>query len=857
MPNFPPVLKSILRVSLTLVFGMFVLLSNIVWAADQAPEQSNLLDGWQYRWGDSPRNVDGLFKWASDGNFANGWELTDSPHNLQYRPYKSDGSLEDMLWMRIKLSDVRCEDCSIWFAELTRNYEIYVDGKQIGHFGTIQPGQPVQFEGESANLFDIPHNMKDKWLALRIQSDDRFIGINQNVIVGNRNAIYQSILNASAIPYTIGWGGFFTGLFILLAWLSIRKEQMSFWFSLYTIGIGFMICIREKAIFLMFPDHPMLTLLVLHLYLLNGVIMARYLMTIIGDGPYRILHWFSLLSFGLYLMIFFGNMLGLLQFYVWADMIAPIQAALNFAIIIWVFSTLRQRFELYTWLGLAGFVVLTVAGMIDAYSTIVLHGSVKNVLHYGYLMFIILNVLAISRRIYHHQLVGYKHEQQLEDLISRSTDEMAALQNRLAENDRQTYELNMKLKDANRISQQKDQMLANTTHELRTPLNGIIGITESLLDETAGKINSTLRTNLQMIVLSARRLNNLVSDIVDFSRIKNQTLTLQTKKIRLFDTVQSVVSLFSPMLANKPVYLVNQIDHHFPLIVADENRLIQIFNNLLSNSIKFTLKGAITVRAEIRDNLAVVHVRDSGIGIPANQLTELLKPVPADTNSIAGTSTSSSGFGLAITKQLIEMHQGTFHVESIENEFTEFSFTLPLAEINPSNVPIDQSLDPNFIFLEEPIAPDLQDVTLQDDKIQSQKRILLVDDEPINLQVLQNLLMTYNYELVTARDGFEALGILKEQGQFDLILLDVMMPRLSGYDVCLRVRKSYSANELPILLLTAKNTIDDLVRGFQVGANDYLTKPFAKQELIARVQMQLQLAEHHRMIKNKSNRTTD
>jgi len=134
--------------------------------------------------------------------------------------------------------------------------------------------------------------------------------------------------------------------------------------------------------------------------------------------------------------------------------------------------------------------------------------------------------------------------------------------------------------------------------------------------------------------------------------------------------------------------------------------------------------------------------------------------------------------------------------------------------------------------------------------------LLIVDDSVENLQILSGLLKE-EYKLIIAKSGEKALEIARNQEPPDLILLDVMMPRLSGYDVCLRVRKSYSANELPILLLTAKNTIDDLVRGFQVGANDYLTKPFAKQELIARVQMQLQLVEHHRMIKNKSNRTTD
>jgi two-component system sensor histidine kinase ChiS len=390
------------------------------------------------------------------------------------------------------------------------------------------------------------------------------------------------------------------------------------------------------------------------------------------------------------------------------------------------------------------------------------------------------------------------------------------------------------------IDKLKDEFLANTSHELRTPLNGIIGIAESMVQGATGKLTTPQKQNLSMIVASGSRLTNLVNDLLDFSKLRHKEITLQTKPLDIRQIAEIVLTLSRPLIKNKPISLENHIPFDPPSVIGDENRLQQILLNLVGNAIKFTSAGVVALTAVMQDEHLAISVSDTGIGIPADKIDAVFRSfeqVDASTERTYG----GTGLGLPITKQLVELHGGTITVDSTLDEGSTFTFTLPITNEKPLNEPgahteIAAARDYSEPSETLPITTSYQ---------AGKYSILVVDDEPVNRQVLLNHLSLQNYSVIQAEDGLAALDAVANHRP-DLILLDVMMPRMSGYKACQQLRKQYSQTELPIVMLTAKNQVANLVEGFKAGANDYLTKPFSRDELISRIQTHLRLATINR-----------
>ncbi len=338
---------------------------------------------------------------------------------------------------------------------------------------------------------------------------------------------------------------------------------------------------------------------------------------------------------------------------------------------------------------------------------------------------------------------------------------------------------------------------------------------------------------------SGRRLTNLVNDILDFSKLKHQKLELDFKPVDMREVVNIVLTLCKPLVAKKPLLLKNNISAEFPMALADENRLQQIMHNLIGNAIKFTEIGEVTVDAKADDTASImeISVTDTGMGIPEDKLEVIFESFQQVDASITRVY-SGTGLGLSVTKRLVELHSSTIQVELTLGKGSRFSFTLPI-----SYEPIDHHLD--IVEKITKVREDSQPIATVSDKMLAENKdftVLIVDDELVNIQVLTNYLSLHNFAVVQAFDGFEALEAV-EECKPDIVLLDIMMPRMSGYEVCQKIRETHPSHELPIIMLTAKNQVSDLVVGFTAGANDYLTKPFAKNELLARVNTHLRLAK--------------
>ncbi len=435
-------------------------------------------------------------------------------------------------------------------------------------------------------------------------------------------------------------------------------------------------------------------------------------------------------------------------------------------------------------------------------------------------------------------------------------------QRKKAEKERQNFttQLKQKNKELERLDQIKDEFLANTSHELRTPLNGMIGLAESMLDGAAGSITELQRKNLIMMAQSGHRLATLVNDILDFSKLRHNTIELQLKPIGLRVITEVVLTLVQPLTYHKPIQLINTISDNIPLVNADENRLQQILYNLIGNGIKFTEKGTVIVSASIfaaNHQFIVIKVSDTGIGIAADKLDRIFESFEQADGSTA-REYGGTGLGLAVTQQLVNLHGGEIWVESTVDVGSDFMFTLSKieeTEIQPiSSEPTALFSHPTLERNLQPLAPIQTETELvktswdidQSFYQSNQFKILIVDDDPVNLQVLVNYLHLHNYAVMQATNGLEAIAFLEAGYIPDIILLDAMMPRMTGYEVTRKIRETWPPHQLPIMMLTAKNQVSDLVSAFEVGANDYLSKPLNKDELLARIKTHLRIKQLRR-----------
>ncbi|WP_284141506.1 ATP-binding protein [Virgibacillus sp. LDC-1] len=379
----------------------------------------------------------------------------------------------------------------------------------------------------------------------------------------------------------------------------------------------------------------------------------------------------------------------------------------------------------------------------------------------------------------------------------------------------------------------KDEFLANTSHELRNPLHGVINIAQTVLDDKTESLSELNRENLQLLIKIGQRMSFTLNDLLDITRLQDQSIQLNRKNIDVEPVAAGVLDMIYFTTEQKDIDISLEIPNHFPYVNADKNRLIQILFNLIHNAVKYTEKGSITIGATHENGIATIFIADTGIGMNQELQQQVFQPyVQADSSltSVGG----GIGLGLTICKQLIELHGGTIYVESILGEGSTFYFTLPIAaDAKQKEEHIAEEVASTYEAA--PIQANSRSTVEEAENLRKEDapRILVVDDDPVNLRIIKNILVS-EYEVITAMSGKQALELL-EMNTWDLVITDVMMPQMSGYELTEHIRKQYSLSELPILILTARNQFEDIYSGFVAGANDYIAKTMNTFQLKPRV----------------------
>ncbi len=774
-----------------------------------------LNSGWQYRWGDLPITPEGVPLWL--GKDANTWQDLVIPNQLEIPPQ------EDTIWLRIRLPQGNWSLPSLYFPFVAQLQQVYLEQKLI--YSEFSRSAMSAFG--YTPIIALNPNFSGKNLFLKFKIDRvPIVGLRfyHQPVIGSYRDLLTQIVHQELAKMVLGFLFLFCGLLPLIIFAIKRSNSLYVSFGFVSLIVGTYCITSTKTLGFLF-DYPVLWSLVKQaFFLLTPIGVYIFFEQVFGVGKGKVVRriWQVNLVYSSLIMLLLasGNTS-------WHFLLYPTQmlTTVSSLILFYISCKIARQGNREAKFFAAGFSFFLISVIYDLiiyiYSGFQLEGKTY---YWGMFLFICCLVFILERRFTEAQ----KH---LQDYAVAMTEKNAALE---------------------RMNQLKDEFLANTSHELRTPLNAIIGIAESLIDGATGKLPPQTIFNLSLVVFSSKRLTHLVNDLLDFSSLKHQNIQLNLTTLCVHGVVDIIIALSQPLIGNKQLKIINAIPKDSPLVYADENRLQQILYNLIGNAIKFTDAGTIRLSLAIENRFIAITVTDTGIGIPSNKIESIFNVFEQAEGSIA-RQYGGTGLGLAITKKLVELHGGTISVLSQVNQGSAFTFTLPLAasKATTNNQKlIDKKLTSNLIHnlnLEPIIGTNKTTINshLLPKNTNKKSKILIVDDEPVNRQVLVNHLSLHHYNVQQATNGQEALTLIEQGYKPDLVLLDLMMPKVTGYEVCQVLRKTFPVTVLPIILLTAKNQVSDLVKGFNLGANDYLVKPFSKDELIVRIKTHLQLAKIH------------
>jgi len=362
----------------------------------------------------------------------------------------------------------------------------------------------------------------------------------------------------------------------------------------------------------------------------------------------------------------------------------------------------------------------------------------------------------------------------------------------LEEKTAELEQANIQLK---RFDELKTSFLANMSHELRTPLNSILGYTDLILDRVDGEITDEQEKSLTKVQKNAKHLLTLINDVLDISRIESGRMELDLKPVNVRDLIGETVSALEPLLDKKGLVLETAFEEGLPLAHADQDRVRQVVTNLVDNAIKFTSEGCITIRAGAsemglekgkRPRFAEICISDTGKGIRKRDLNRLFDKFRT-LDTLAASQYKGAGLGLSICKGLVEMQGGTIWVKSTYRQGSTFCFTLP-AEAEAAR------LDYEEVGTAERLKPS---------RATAGTRVLVVDDEPDQVTLISKILQEEGYRIAKAYDGRQAIESVK-RSRPDLIILDLMMPNVNGFEVIAYLKGGEETRRIPIIVLTGK-----------------------------------------------------
>ena len=403
---------------------------------------------------------------------------------------------------------------------------------------------------------------------------------------------------------------------------------------------------------------------------------------------------------------------------------------------------------------------------------------------------------------------------------------------------------------AEKANRAKSHFLANMSHELRTPLNAIIGYSEILQEDAENLGQKECISDLQKVHAAGQHLLGLINDVLELSKIEAGQMDLLIEEVDINMLIDEVIGTIKLQVEKNANILTIECSDVLGKMQVDRIKLRQMLLNLLGNAAKFTKEGTICFKIERKTRFdaewMVFSVADDGIGITEEQKAKLFKPF-TQADSSRTRRYEGTGLGLSITKQFAEMMSGTIQLESQSGKGSTFTLYLPVPAKKASLLPAFSNLvgDEIVVTNDDPIM--CQSPKEELSTTNSKGYILVIDDAPREFQFLIDLLTEAGFKIFIAEEDEEGIQQAREMRP-DLILLDVVMPGIGGFEVCRRLKSQEQTRNIPIIFMTALDDTANIVAGFELGAVDYITKPFQYKEVLARINTQITIHEQKQQL---------
>ena len=399
-------------------------------------------------------------------------------------------------------------------------------------------------------------------------------------------------------------------------------------------------------------------------------------------------------------------------------------------------------------------------------------------------------------------------------------------------------------------NQSKLRFFTNISHEFRTPLTLIINQIEVMLQ--MGHVPQTIYSRLLNVMRNANHMKKLITELVDFRKYEQGFMKLKVSENDLIPFLNEIFLSFKELAQSKDINYSFEYKQPEIKLWFDENQMDKVFYNLLANAFKYTpSKGNIALKVEVINYKAIVSVTDSGVGIDKKALDSVFdRFYQAENSSMDTTTRQGSGIGLALANGIVGLHHGKIEVSSEINKGSIFIVSLLLGENHFEDDQKVQSKVKDESFLHEIITPDkefIEEIKLSQKKVDAQNSsILIIEDNEELLQLLAGIFEPI-YKVTTATNGVEGFEKATKI-QPDIILSDVMMPQMSGVEMCSKLKSNFDTSHIPIVLLTAQTAADYVVQGLLTGADDYIVKPFNTKVLVTRCN---NLVNSRKLLQNK------
>ncbi len=636
--------------------------------------------------------------------------------------------------------------------------------------------------------------------------------------------------------------GVFSGLLLILSFLGLiffayfgAREFL--YYGLYTLSncIYFLNYYGYLDLYV-FPNHPEYLMPVWILVTLTAVFYFAFARAFIDTKEaFPKWHRFFGIAMKVMLAVYIINVIYLLSTgdaYTAIIMHNSFNILICMITVVFIVSISRKKMMAVRYFSL-GTIFLTITVLFTSYQYLIdFQSNVPYIAQIGILIEVLLFSLGIGHKIkrdFHNHnitqeslIIQLTENERLQLSINQELEEKVAERTHLI-ND-QKLQLQKAWKEAEMATKAKTEFLSVMSHEIRTPLNAIISLSHLMEIENE---NEETQEYIDALKFSAESLHSLINDILDYNKIEAGKINLESTEFSLIDLLKNICESFKYKASSKEVRLILQVGDHTPdRIMGDPTRLTQIFNNLVGNALKFTHEGNVTIAASLKgitDDAAVVSfvVSDTGIGIPQEKLDEIFEDYEQasreTTRKYGGT-----GLGLAITKKLIELHQSSIHVHSVEDVGTQFNFDIEF-KINDSMQIFDDADE------------------LDETKNLNNARILVVDDSDMNRLVLKRFFSMWNADCQEARNGYDALD-LANKNSFDLILMDLQMDGIDGFETTFQIRKTSAMNkDSRIVAMTAQRASDLYDKVRESAMQDLISKPFEPEDLYLKIKHYLML----------------